>query len=77
VTDPAELFEAWKRVTGEFFPQLMARLSALPVDENHLSYEFIVRPEGQEPRRVRTSVFIERNKHGHPTRLVGITRRLD
>jgi PAS domain S-box-containing protein len=77
VTDPAELFEAWKRVTGEFFPQLMARMSALPVDENHLSYEFIVRPEGQEPRRVRTSVFIERNKHGHPTRLVGITRRLD
>ena len=77
VTDPAELFEAWKRVTGEFFPQLMARLSTLPVDENHLSYEFIVRPEGQEPRRVRTSVFIERNKHGHPTRLVGITRRLD
>jgi hypothetical protein len=52
-------------------------MSALPVDENHLSYEFIVRPEGQEPRCVRTSVFIERNKHGHPTRLVGITRRLD
>jgi PAS domain S-box-containing protein len=77
VTNPAELFEAWKRVTGEFFPQLMARMSTLPVDENHLSYEFIVRPEGQEPRRVRTSVFIERNQHGHPVRLVGITRRLD
>jgi hypothetical protein len=42
-----------------------------------MTYEFTARPAGKEPRRVRTSVFIERNRHGHPVRLVGVTRRLD
>ena len=55
----------------------MARMEALPVDENHLTYEFTARPPDREPRCVRTSVFIERNKQGHPVRLVGITRRAD
>jgi PAS domain S-box-containing protein len=77
VTDPAELFELWKQGAGSFFPELMARINSLPVGENHLSYEFTARPAGHEPRRVRSSVFIERSKHGHPVRLVGITRRLD
>lgn len=77
ITDPAELFEVWKKCTGPFFPELMARMNALPVSENHLTYEFTARPPGREPRRVRTSVFIERSKQGHPIRLVGITRRID
>lgn len=77
VTDPAELFELWKQGAGSFFPELMARMHALPVDENHLTYEFTAHPHGREPRRIRSSVFIERNKQGHPVRLVGITRRLD
>ena len=77
VTDPAALFEAWKRGTGDFYPQLMSRMSALPVGEHHLTYEFTARPDNREPRRVRTSIFIERNKQGHPVRLVGITRRVD
>jgi prolyl-tRNA editing enzyme YbaK/EbsC (Cys-tRNA(Pro) deacylase) len=55
----------------------MARMEALPVDENHLTYEFTARPAGKDPRRIRSSVFVERNKQGHPVRLVGITRRLD
>jgi hypothetical protein len=55
----------------------MQRMSSLPITENHLTYEFTAHPAGQESRRVRASVFIERNKQGHPTRLVGITRRAD
>jgi len=77
ITDPAELFESWKQVAGSFFPELMARMEALPVGENHLTYEFTARPAGKDPRRIRSSVFVERNKQGHPVRLVGITRRLD
>jgi PAS domain S-box-containing protein len=77
ITDPAELFAVWRRNAGDFFNRLTARMEAMPVDQKHLSYEFTARPAGQEPRRVRTSIFIERNKQGHPTRLVGITRRLD
>ena len=77
VTDPAELFKVWKQSAGEFFPQLVARLSALPTSQQHINYEFTSRPPDKEPRRVGTSAFIERNKHGHPTRLVGITRRID
>lgn len=77
ITDPAELFQAWKNVTGEFLPQLMATMNALPATRTHHTYEFTARPAGLEPRHVRVSVFIERNPQGHPTRLVGITRRLD
>jgi hypothetical protein len=77
VTDPAELLAAWKENVGGFFPEIMARMHALPVTQKHLTYEFTARPPGQEPRRVHSSVFIERNSRGHPTRFVGITRRLD
>ena len=77
ITDPGKLFALWKQGAGTFFPELMARMEALPVDENHLTYEFTARPPDREPRCVRTSVFIERNKQGHPVRLVGITRRAD
>jgi PAS domain S-box-containing protein len=77
ITEPPELFAAWKATTGEFFAELMAQMEALPVTENHYSYEFTSRPAGKEPRRVRVNIFIERNKHGHPVRLVGITRRAD
>lgn len=77
ITEPAALFAAWKTNTGEFFPVLMAQMEALPVTQNHYSYEFTARPQGKGPRRVRVSVFIERNEHGHPTRLVGVTRRID
>ena len=77
VTDPAELFKLWKEAAGDFFPQLMARMDVVPLDTRHMTYEFTARPAGKEPRRIRTSVFIERNKHGHPVRLVGVSRRLD
>ena len=77
ITDPAQLFKAWRDITGDCLPELMERMSSLPITENHLTYEFTAHPAGQEPRRVRASVFIERNKQGHPTRLVGITRRVD
>jgi len=77
VSDPAELFKLWKQSAGEFFPELVARMNALPTRQQHINYEFIAHPPGKEPRRVRTSTFIERNKHGHPTRLVGISRRID
>ncbi len=77
ITDPEELFAVWKQGAGSFFPDLMARMEAMPVNENHLTYEFTAHPPGREPRRVRSSVFIERNKQGHPVRLVGITRRVD
>lgn len=77
VTDPAELFQLWKQGTGSFFPELKARMNSLRAGENHLTYEFTARPPGREPRRVRSSVFIERNKQGRPVRLVGITRRID
>ncbi len=77
VTDPAELFKLWKEAAGDFFPELMARMDAIPLDARHMTYEFTARPAGKEPRRIRTSVFIERNRHGHPVRLVGVTRRLD
>ena len=77
ITDPAQLLKAWRDITGDSLPELMQRMSSLPITENHLTYEFTAHPPGQEPRRVRASVFIERNKQGHPTRLVGITRRVD
>jgi PAS domain S-box-containing protein len=77
ITDPAQLFNTWRQGTGDCFPELMQRMSSLPISENHLTYEFTAHPAGQDPRRVRTSVFIERNKQGHPTRLVGISRRID
>lgn len=77
VTEPSRLFELWKQGAGSFFPELTARMQSLPVGENHLTYEFTAHPPGREPRRIRSSVFIERNKQGHPVRLVGITRRLD
>lgn len=77
VTDPAELFKLWKEAAGDFFPQLMARMDVVPLDTRHMTYEYTARPAGKEPRRIRTSVFIERNQHGHPVRLVGVSRRLD
>jgi PAS domain S-box-containing protein len=76
VTDPSELFNLWKQGAVEVFPDLLDRMSKLSVDQRHLTYEFTARPPGKEPRRVRSSVFIERNKHGHPTRHVGITQRI-
>ena len=77
VTDPGQLFEVWKEGAGSFYPELMERMHALPVGETQLTYEFTARPAGCEPRRIRSSVFVERNTQGHPVRLVGITRRLD
>ena len=76
ITDPARLFEAWKHASGEFFPQLMARMNALPVSENHLTYEYTAHPAGREPRRVRTFSYIDRDAAGNPVRLVGITQRI-
>ena len=77
VTDPAELFAVWKEGVGDFFPELQARMGALPVDRRHMTYELTFRPRGKKPRLIRSSVFVERNGHGHPSRLVGLTRRIE
>ena len=77
VTDPAELFAIWKRGVGDFFPELLARMDALPADRQHMTYEFTFRPPGKKPRLIRSSVFVERNSHGHPSRLVGLNRRIE
>lgn len=77
ITDPAALFAAWKQGAGDYYEDLMAETNSLPVTQNAHSYSFTARPHGKEPRRVRVSVFIERNKQGHPVRLVGVTRRVD
>ncbi|MFM8458159.1 MAG: PAS domain-containing protein, partial [Chthoniobacterales bacterium] len=47
IVEPAALFAAWKEITGEFFPQLMAQMDALPVTENHYTDEFTARPTGK------------------------------
>jgi PAS domain S-box-containing protein len=77
LTDPAELFAIWKEGIGDFFPELLARMDALPVDRQHMTYEFTFRPRGKKPRLIRSSIFVERNGHGHPSRLVGLTRRIE
>ena len=77
VTDPAELFATWKEGVGDFFPELLARMDAMPVDRQHMTYEFTFRPRGKKPRLIRSSIFVERNGHGHPSRLVGLTRRIE
>ena len=77
VTDPAELFAIWKEGVGDFFPELLARMDAMPVDRQHMTYEFTFRPRGKKPRLIRSSIFVERNGHGHPSRLVGLTRRIE
>jgi PAS domain S-box-containing protein len=77
ITDPAELFAAWKKAAGDFYPQLMERMSALPVTQDDHTYDYLARPAGQPPRRIRTSIFIERDPSGQPVRLVGVTRRID
>lgn len=77
VTEPAELFALWQEGVGDFLPELMLRTAGLPVDRPHLNYELTFRPRGKLPRRIRSSVFVERNKHGHPSRLVGLTRRVE
>ena len=77
VTDPAELFAIWKRGVGDFFPELLARMDALPADRQHMTYEFTFRPPGKKPRLIRSSVFVERNSHGHLSRLVGLNRRIE
>jgi len=77
ITDPHELFIAWKEGTGDFFSELMCSLSELPVTQTTYTYEFIANPPGGEVRRIRTNIFIERDNHGHPVHLVGISRRLD
>ena len=55
----------------------MAEMSALPATQPNYTYEFTAHPEKKEPRRIRVSIFIECSEQGHPTRLVGISRRLD
>ena len=78
ITDPAELFQAWKAVVGPEYAALEQKISGLPVSKNVITYIFsITVPKTGEKRRISSSVFVERNKKGHPLRLVGISRRLD
>lgn len=78
VTDPAKLFAAWKDAVGGDYPGIERMVASLPPKKTHLTYDYGVQmhPSG-EKQRIRSSVFIERDKQGHPTRLVGITRRID
>jgi len=78
ITDPDELFQAWKAVVGPEYATLEQKISGLPVSKNTVTYNFsIIVPGSGEKRRINSSVFVERNKKGHPLRLVGISRRLD
>ena len=78
ITDPEELFQAWKAVAGPEYAALEQRISGLPVNKNVITYIFSITVPGTgEKRRINSSVFVERNKKGHPLRLVGISRRLD
>lgn len=77
ITDPDELFRAWKAVVGPEYAALEQKISGLPVSKNIVTYTFgIAVPGSGDKRRIHSSVFVERNKKGHPIRLVGISRRL-
>jgi PAS domain S-box-containing protein len=78
ITDPDELFRAWMAVVGHSYPAIEQAIASLHVDQTSVTYDFeICLPRTGEKRRVRSSVFIERNKNGHPVRLVGVSRLLD
>jgi PAS domain S-box-containing protein len=78
ITDPEELFQAWKAIAGPEYAALEQKISGLPVSKNVITYIFSITVPGTgEKRRINSSVFVERNKKGHPLRLVGISRRLD
>jgi PAS domain S-box-containing protein len=78
ITDPDELFHAWKAVVGPEYTALEQKISGLPVSKNIVTYTFgITVPGSGDKRRIHSSVFVERNNKGHPVRLVGISRRLD
>lgn len=78
ITDPDELFRAWKAVVGPEYAAVEQKISRLPVSINVITYTFgITVPGSGKKRRINSSVFVERNKKGHPFRLVGISRRLD
>ncbi len=78
ITDPEKLFAAWKEAAGDDYLIIVQTLAALPVEKTSLTYDFsITVPRTGERRRIRSSVFIERNAQGHPLRLVGVSRRLD
>jgi PAS domain S-box-containing protein len=78
ITDPDDLFRAWRDAVGDGYALIEQAVASLPVSQNSVTYDFAVRvPATGEKRRIRSSVFIERNKQGHPTRLVGISRRID
>jgi len=77
VKDPADLFRRWKDIIGAEFASIERALADLPVDRHTAAYNIAFRPAGSaEERKVRSSIYIERNSHGHPVRLVGVTRRL-
>ncbi len=78
ITEPARLFAAWKDLVGEDYPAIEQAVAALPVDKTSITYDFHVRlRQTGEERLIRSSVFVERNRQGHPLRLVGVSRRLD
>jgi len=78
ITDPDELFRAWRDAVGDRYAPIEQTIASLPVNQNSVTYDFEVRLPGTgEKRRIRSSVFIERSSQGHPTRLVGIARQLD
>jgi PAS domain-containing protein len=78
ITDPDELFRAWRDAVGDDYAPIEQTIASLPVSQNSVTYDFEIRVPGTgEKRRIRSSVFIERSSQGHPTRLVGIARQLD
>lgn len=78
ITDPDELFRAWRDALGNDYAPIEQTIASLPVRQNSVTYDFEIRVPGTgEKRRIRSSVFIERSSQGHPTRLVGIARQLD
>ena len=78
ITDPEALFRAWKSVVGPDYQAIEQAVSSLPLEKNSITYDFGLRlPGSRESRRVRSSVFVERDNNGRPVRLVGVSRRID
>ena len=78
ITDPEELFQAWRTTVGESYPAIEHAVTSLPRSQNFVSYDFDIRSgSGGEKKRVRSSVYVERDRQGQPARLVGVTRRLE
>lgn len=77
IKDPDALFRAWKETIGEEYQAIEQKVASLPVQQSCVAYDYRIHvPRTGERRQIHSSVFVERDKQGHPVRLVGVSRRL-